>query len=200
MNIAIFASGGGSNAEVIIQKLPSLLKEKNVKADIKLILTNNVNAGVLNIAKLNNISSVIVNLKDKSAAVINSIYLNELNKFSIDFIILAGYLKKIPLAVIKAYPQKIINIHPALLPAYGGAGMYGKFVHEAVVKAGEKRSGISIHYVDEVYDNGTIAFQTFCDIGEDETGETLAKKVLALEHKWYSIILSDIIFSQNHVK
>ncbi len=200
MNIAIFASGGGSNAAVIIKTLPTLLKDKQANIKISLVLTNNANAGVLNIAAQNNIPSTIINLKGKTEAEIDESYLDILNKHATDFIILAGYLKKIPLSLIKAYPQKIVNIHPALLPAYGGAGMYGKYVHEAVVNAGEKQSGITIHYVDEVYDHGAIIYQTTCDVKEGETGESLAKKVLQLEHKWYSKVLADIIFLQNHVK
>ena len=174
MNIAIFASGGGSNAAVIIKTLPTLLKGKHANAFISLILTNNAKAGVLDIAAKNNIPSTIINLKGKTESEIDESYLDILNKHAIDFIILAGYLKKIPLSLIIAYPQKIINIHPALLPAYGGAGMYGKYVHEAVVAAGEKQSGITIHYVDEVYDHGAIIYQTTCAVEEGETGESLA--------------------------
>jgi phosphoribosylglycinamide formyltransferase-1 len=114
--------------------------------------------------------------------------------------VLAGYLKKIPNAVTKAFPQKIINIHPALLPSYGGAGMYGMRVHEAVVLAGEKQSGITIHFVDEVYDQGEIIFQASCDLDVGETAITLAEKVLMLEHEHYSKIISNTVDSQNPVK
>jgi phosphoribosylglycinamide formyltransferase 1 len=200
MNIAIFASGGGSNADVILKKLPQLLHEKNANASISLILTNNANAGVLQIASQHNIPSAIIILKGKTDAEIDSAYLDILKDHSIDFIVLAGYLKKIPTTLTKAYPQKIINIHPALLPAYGGAGMYGKHVHEAVVKAGEKQSGITIHYVDEVYDHGTIIFQEICFLEVNETGESLAKKVLKLEHANYAVVLADVIISQFPVK
>lgn len=192
MNIAIFASGAGSNAEVIIKTLSNYLNDEN--AIISVIVTNNTNAGILNIAKQYYIPSALVNFETAAD------YLSILNKYKIDFIVLAGYLKKIPLEVIKAYPQKIINIHPALLPNYGGAGMYGKRVHEAVVAAGEKQSGITIHYVDEVYDNGKIIFQDKCDLVDGETGESLAKKVLALEHKHYTNELSKLLLSQIPVK
>jgi phosphoribosylglycinamide formyltransferase 1 len=103
----------------------------------------------------------------------------------IDFIVLAGFLWKIPVALIKAYPKKIINIHPALLPKYGGKGMYGHFVHEAVIANKEKESGISVHYVDEVYDNGQIILQATCMIDENDTPASLAKKVQALEHRHF---------------
>jgi phosphoribosylglycinamide formyltransferase 1 len=200
MNIAIFASGGGSNAEVIIKTLPALLLEKKTADNIDLIVTNNAKAAVLHIAAQNNIPSEIIAVKDKTESELSTTYLDILIKHHIDFIVLAGYLKKIPTDVIKAYPQKIINIHPALLPAYGGAGMYGMRVHEAVVNAGEKQSGITIHFVDEVYDHGEIIFQATCDLEEGATAIKLAEKVLALEHEYYSNIIADVLNSQNPVK
>ncbi|MEQ1552613.1 MAG: phosphoribosylglycinamide formyltransferase [Ferruginibacter sp.] len=193
INIAIFASGGGSNSEIIIKHLPKLLQEKNTVAKVALILTNNANAGVLKIALANNIPTAILNLKDKTDDEVNETYFTFLKQHNITFIVLAGYLKKIPTAVINAYPQKIINIHPALLPAYGGAGMYGMHVHDAVVAANETQSGITIHFVDEVYDHGKIIFQATCLLEEGETGTSLAKKVLALEHENYSNVISYII-------
>ncbi len=198
MNIAIFASGAGSNAAVIINTLPQLCREKN--ACITLVATNNPNSGVIGIAQHNNIPAEILAINNKTNKELTEAYLVLLKKYSIDFIILAGYLKKIPAAVIAAYPQKIINIHPALLPAYGGSGMYGMRVHEAVVAAGEKQSGITIHFVDEIYDNGKIIFQATCNLNETETGESLAKKVQELEYKYYSSIIVDTILSQIPVK
>lgn len=198
MNIAIFASGAGSNAAVIINTLPQLCREKN--ACIALVATNNPNSGVIGIAQHNNIPAEILAINNKTNKELTEAYLVLLKKYSIDFIILAGYLKKIPDAVIAAYPQKIINIHPALLPAYGGSGMYGMRVHEAVVAAGEKQSGITIHFVDEIYDNGKIIFQATCNLNETETGESLAKKVQELEYKYYSSIIVDTILSQIPVK
>jgi phosphoribosylglycinamide formyltransferase 1 len=200
MNIAIFASGGGSNAEVIIKKLPALLLEKKTSANIALIVTNNPKAAVLDIAAQNNIPSEIIAVQNKTEGELSTTYLNILTKHHIDFIVLAGYLKKIPTDVIKAYPKKIINIHPALLPAYGGAGMYGRRVHEAVVNAGEKQSGITIHFVDEVYDHGEIIFQASCDLDEGETAELLSKKVQGLEHEYYIKIIGDVVGSQIPVK
>jgi phosphoribosylglycinamide formyltransferase 1 len=193
MNIAIFASGGGSNAEVIIKTLPQLLLDRNTNATIALIITNNENAGVINVAALHQIPAAIIDLKNKTAAEIDETYLTILKEHSIDFIVLAGYLKKIPTAVTKAFSQKILNIHPALLPAYGGAGMYGIHVHNAVVAAGEKQSGISIHYVNDKYDDGAIIFQTICTIEEGETGESLAKKILKLEHKYFATVIADTL-------
>jgi phosphoribosylglycinamide formyltransferase 1 len=200
MNIAIFASGGGSNAEVIIKTLLQLLLKRNTTATIALILTNNAKAGVLNIALQNNIPFVVINLKDKKTTEIDATYLDILKAYHIDFIVLAGYLKKIPAAVTSAFPQKIINIHPALLPAYGGAGMYGIHVHNAVVHAGEKKSGITIHYVNEKYDDGAIIFQASCDVEEGETGESLGKKVLRLEHEFFAGVIADVVASINDVE
>ncbi len=200
MNIAIFASGGGSNAYVIIKTLPQLLFDRNTSANISLVLTNNSKAAVLDIALQSNIPFAIIDLKGKTTAEVEDAYLQILKKYAIDFIVLAGYLRKIPAKITKAFPQKIINIHPALLPAYGGEGMYGKHVHEAVLQAGEKQTGITIHYVDEVYDNGAIIFQTICYLEEGETLESLSKKVLALEHAHYSKIIADIVISQIPVK
>jgi phosphoribosylglycinamide formyltransferase 1 len=200
MNIAIFASGGGSNAEVIIQKLPALLFEKKSIANIALIVTNNAKAAVLHIATQNNIPLEIIVVKDKTERELSTAYLDILTKHNIDFVVLAGYLKKIPVDVIKAFPQKIINIHPALLPAYGGAGMYGIRTHEAVVNAGEKQTGITIHYVDQVYDHGEIIFQASCNLEGGETAESLSVKVLALEHEHFSKIIASVVSSQNPVK
>jgi phosphoribosylglycinamide formyltransferase 1 len=195
MNIAIFASGGGSNAEVIIKTLPALLLEKKATANIALIVTNNPKSAVIDVAAQNNIPSEIIAVQNKTEDELSTSYLKILSKHHIDFIVLAGYLKKIPTDIIKAYPQKIINIHPALLPAYGGAGMYGMRVHEAVVNAGEKQSGITIHFVDEVYDHGEIIFQANCDLEEKETASTLAEKVLALEHGNYGRVIADLLSS-----
>ena len=198
MNIAIFASGAGSNAAVIIKNLSTFTGSN--KVFIALILSNNENAGVLNIAKTNNIPFVVIDFKSVDLQNISSSYLTILAQYKIDFIVLAGYLKKIPIELVQEFPQKIVNIHPALLPAYGGKGMYGMRVHEAVIVAKEKKSGITIHYVDEVYDHGKIIFQATFNLEEGETAETLAKKINVLEHKHYSEEISKILLSQIPVK
>lgn len=198
MNIAIFASGAGSNAEVIIKSLYQFTPDH--KINVALIVSNNPLAGALNIAVNNNIPVEVLDLKTTTSYNNSIVYLDILSRFKIDFIVLAGYLKKIPVEVIKKYPQKIINIHPALLPAYGGAGMYGKRVHEAVLAGGEKQSGITIHYVDEVYDHGKIIFQATCNVETGETGESLARKIHLLEHQHYSKEISKILLSQFPVK
>ncbi len=184
VRVAIFASGGGSNAKQIIETLHSYPNTMHIQ--IALVLTNNPNTGVLLVAQNNQIPSAIIYLKSKTECQAAAEYLAIMHQHNIDFIVLAGYLKKIPAGLIQQYPQKIINIHPALLPAYGGAGMYGIHVHNAVVAAAEKHSGITIHYVDEVYDHGKIIFQGTCELEVGETGESLSKKVLGLEHRYYT--------------
>jgi phosphoribosylglycinamide formyltransferase-1 len=177
--IAIFASGAGSNAEKIIEFFSA---KKNGSAIISLVVCNKPEAGVLKIAEENNIPTILI---DKEKFFRGNGYVDELKAASIDFIVLAGFLWKIPECLIRAYQKKMINIHPALLPKYGGKGMYGRFVHEAIIANKEKESGITIHYVDEVYDNGQIILQATCLISEDETPESLAKKVQVLEHRHF---------------
>ena len=177
--IAIFASGAGSNAKNIIEYLR---KKNNAAVKVSLVVCNKPDAGVLTIAENNNISSLII---DKEKFFRGNGYTDELRAANIDFIVLAGFLWKIPPALIKEFHGKMINIHPALLPKYGGKGMYGRFVHEAVLANKEKESGITIHYVDEVYDNGQIVLQATCLISKNDTPETLEKKVQALEHRHF---------------
>lgn len=188
--IAIFASGAGSNAQKIIEHFST--KEK--AGNIALIVCNKPGAGVLSIAKNNTIDTLLM---EKDTFFNNDIYINELKKRGINFIVLAGFLWKIPAALIKAYPDKIINIHPALLPKYGGKGMYGDYVHEAVITAGEKESGITIHYVDELYDHGSIIFQATCAIDDKETAASLAQKIHILEHQHYPVVIEEVLKMQN---
>lgn len=177
--IAIFASGLGSNAKNIIEHLND---KSNSAVKVGLIVSNKPEAGVLNIAAKNNIPSIII---DKEKFFRGNAYVDELRDANIDFIVLAGFLWKIPSALIKAFHGKMINIHPALLPKYGGKGMYGRFVHEAILANKEKESGITIHYVDDVYDNGQIILQATCVVTDDDTPETLEKKVQVLEHRHF---------------
>jgi phosphoribosylglycinamide formyltransferase 1 len=182
-NIAIFASGAGSNAREIIERL-----HKPGKVKVALILTNNPNAGVLRIAEENSIRSIIL---DKERFFRGDGYVGELNSQQIDLVVLAGFLWKIPATLIEAFPGGIVNIHPALLPKYGGKGMYGDNVHQAVIDADERESGITIHYVDEHYDNGDIIFQAKCEVKENDTPASLAARIHDLEHRHFSeVILS----------
>ncbi len=183
--IAIFASGAGSNAEKIIQYF-----EKHASVAVSLVVCNKPGAGVLNIAAVNSIPVLLI---EKEAFFRGDAYLPSLKQYQIGFIVLAGFLWKIPAALIAAYPGRIINIHPALLPGYGGKGMYGMKVHEAVIAAGEKKSGITIHYVNEHFDEGEVIFQAACVIAENETPESLAEKIHQLEHTHYPLVVEQTI-------
>jgi phosphoribosylglycinamide formyltransferase-1 len=181
--IAIFASGAGSNAKKIIEYLATGdLSNQTHEVKVALVVCNKPGAGVLQIADENQIPTLIL---EKEKFFRGNAYTDELKAAGIDFIVLAGFLWKLPPALIKSYPKKIINIHPALLPKYGGKGMYGHFVHETVIANKEKESGITIHYVDELYDHGQIMLQAMCPVEEHDTPESLAKKVQALEHRYY---------------
>lgn len=185
-HVAIFASGAGSNAANLIKYFT---KNENLK--IALIICNKSNAGVLSIAEQNHIPSLLI---EKERFFRGDGYLPILAEYSIDFIILAGFLWKVPLSLIQAYPSKIVNIHPALLPKYGGKGMYGAHVHEAVVADHEKETGITIHLVDEIYDNGKILFQAKCDVMESDSPEQVAQKVHALEYAHFPKQIEKWIF------
>ena len=187
-NIAIFASGEGTNAQNIID----YFKTSNT-INIALIVSNKSTANVLNRAKKENIPSILINRVDFYD---NNKTIEQLNSFDIDFIILAGFLWMIPENLIKAYPNKIINIHPALLPKFGGKGMYGMKVHYAVIEAKEKESGISIHYVNKHYDEGKIISQHRCYISENETAETLAAKIHQLEYKFFPKVIEQVLFTK----
>ena len=183
--IAIFASGAGTNAEKIIAHL------KNHSAiEVALIVCNKPGAGVLSIAAANHIPSLLI---DKEIFFRGDGYVPFLKEKEIDFIVLAGFLWKIPDALIAAYPKKIINIHPALLPKYGGKGMYGLRVHESVIAAGEKESGITIHYVNEHFDEGESVFQATCSINDNDTPETLAQKIHTLEHAHFPGVVEKLV-------
>ncbi len=182
--IAIFASGAGTNAEKIIQHF----KNSDVAA-VKMIVCNNPRAGVLKIAEQNGIRCLIV---EKNKFVQDG-YVAEMHSAKIDFIALAGFLWKVPQPLIDGYRNKIVNIHPALLPKYGGKGMYGHYVHESVLNAGEVESGITIHYVDEHYDNGDVIFQTACPVLDGDTTDSLAKRIHTLEHLHYPKIIEQAL-------
>jgi phosphoribosylglycinamide formyltransferase 1 len=187
-NIAIFASGGGTNAEqLIIQS-----QKNNLHFHVKLVITNNENAGVINIAHkygvpcfywTNNAISNHENL------------ITFLKNNNIQLVVLAGYLKKITTELVQAFPNKIVNLHPALLPKFGGKGMYGHFVHQAVLDAKEKQSGITIHYVNEHYDEGNIIAQFSFDIDENENLVSLQKKIQTTEHNNFYKVIDDICAS-----
>lgn len=172
--IVIFASGSGSNAE----QIATYFNEKKT-AQVSLILSNNPKAGVLERAKKLQIPSIVF---DRLAFYKSDIILQVIENQQPDIIVLAGFLWKFPEHIIQKFPNKIINIHPSLLPKYGGKGMYGNFVHQAVIDNNETESGISIHFVNEHYDEGAIIFQAKTTVETDETTESLAQKIHLLEY------------------
>ncbi|MCD6066880.1 MAG: purN [Bacteroidetes bacterium] len=186
INIAVFASGEGTNAENLFNYFSTSTKVK-----IKLVVTNNENAGI--VAKAEKYKK---NLQIISRTSLNN-YTDQLIDFlqteKTDLIVLAGFLLKVPEKLVKAFPNRIINIHPALLPKFGGKGMYGMNVHKAVLEAGEKESGITVHFVDEEYDKGDVILQATCDISPDETRESLAAKVHQLEYDHFPKAVQKVV-------
>ena len=187
--IAIFASGAGSNADQIIRYF-----EHHPYIKVSLVVSNKPEAGVLDIARN---AGIPILLLDKETFFRGGGYVEELKQAGIDFIVLAGFLWKIPNSLVEAYRNRMVNIHPALLPGYGGKGMYGNRVHEAVIAAGEKQSGISIHYVDEVFDHGDILFQATCPVESGDTPETLAARIHGLEHANYPRVIEEILTAKS---
>jgi phosphoribosylglycinamide formyltransferase 1 len=184
--LAVFASGAGSNAQKIIEHF----NKEETEATVSLVVCNKKNAGVLQVAAAAGVPTLIIERERFTAG---DGYTAELRHRGIDLIVLAGFLWKVPLSLIEAYPRRIVNIHPALLPKWGGKGMYGTFVHEAVIGAAEAQSGITIHYVDEHYDHGDTIFQATCPVLPEDTAESLAKKVHELEHRHYPAVIEKIV-------
>lgn len=184
-NIAIFASGAGSNAQAIINYF-----EGHPTIKVALVITNNPSAGVIQIAHEHKIISAILS---KDAMNTEQTVMALLNAQNIHFIALAGYLQMVPAFLLAKFPNKIVNIHPALLPKHGGKGMYGLKVHQAVVAAKDAETGISIHYVNEHYDEGKIISQKSIAVAPNETAEALAARVLALEHEWYPKTIESLL-------
>lgn len=183
--ITIFASGAGSNALQIINYF-----RDSKEVSIALIVCNRPGAGVLSIAEKENIPVLMI---EKERFFRGDGYVMELQRAKTSLVVLAGFLWKIPQSLINAFPRRIINIHPALLPKYGGKGMYGAYVHQSVLSAGEVESGITIHYVDEQYDNGDIIFQTACPVLEGDTPEILAQRIHQLEHAHYPRVIEELL-------
>jgi phosphoribosylglycinamide formyltransferase-1 len=184
-NIAIFASGSGSNAENIANYFAD-----SDYAQVSVIVANNPNAYVLERAKKLGIESITVT---KSQFMEADTLIAELKERNIDFIVLAGFLLLVPQKYIDAYPGRIVNIHPALLPKHGGKGMYGSHVHESVVAAGDTESGITIHLIDGNYDKGTTFFQATCPVLPTDTPDDVAQKVHALEYEHFPHVIEEIM-------
>jgi phosphoribosylglycinamide formyltransferase-1 len=188
-NIAIFASGSGTNAQRLIEHFSPI-----TDTNISILLTNKRNAGVVERAKK---LGVPVRIFDREEFYYSENIVNFLQNEGVNWIILAGFLWLIPSNLLKNFPDRIVNIHPALLPKYGGKGMYGMNVHQAVIDAKEKESGITIHYVNGEYDRGQIIFQAVCHVDEKDTPEMLAAKIHELEYKHFSVVMEKLILNKN---
>ncbi len=182
-HIAIFASGKGTNAKKLIDHF-----RNNSEAKISLVACNNEKAEVLSISSIEKIPYLLISKNDSPQRLIT-----ELRNHKIDFIVLAGYLWLIPAEVIKEFPHQIINIHPSLLPKFGGKGMYGMKVHEVVKNSGEKKTGITIHFVNEEFDKGEIIFQEDVLIDENDTALIISQKIQRLEHEHFAKEVEKII-------
>ena len=184
-NLAVFASGAGTNAQRLMEYF-ALHKTINVR----LLLTNKKDAGAIARAERMNVP---VKVFGRDEFYNTSHVQDVLKRYEIDFLILAGFLWLAPDNLLEAFPRRIINIHPALLPKYGGRGMYGMKVHQAVVNAGEKESGITVHYVNSEYDKGDIIFQASCPVCETDSADILAEKVHALEYQYFPAVVEKVV-------
>jgi len=183
--IAIFASGTGSNAQKMIEYF-----DGHPNIQVGLVVSNKPNAGVLQKAQAAGVETMVVN---RATFYETKALLTALQEKEISFIVLAGFLWLIPVYLVEAYPKKMVNIHPALLPKFGGKGMYGHHVHRAVKDAGEKESGISIHWVNEQYDEGNIVFQARCALSADDEPDDIARKVQQLEHQHFARVVEQLL-------
>jgi phosphoribosylglycinamide formyltransferase 1 len=182
IKIAIFASGSGTNAENLAQYF-----KHNPLVSVEAVFSNNPKAGVIDKMKKYDVPVYLFTKQEFEEGII----VHKLNNLHIDYVVLAGFLWLLPPHFISAFPQKIINIHPSLLPKYGGKGMYGQYVHKAVIQNNEIKSGISIHLVSEIYDEGPIIAQFETTVTPDDTAESLAQKIHALEHLHFPKVLAD---------
>ena len=189
MNIAVFALHGGSDLQAIIDGC----KNKEIKADVSVVISNNSDSMALQRAEKEKIDAYHLSVKTEGTEeLLAKKILDVLNKYHIDMIFLAGYMKLLPVLVLEKYHNRIFNIHPALLPKYGGKGMYGIKVHNAVISAGETETGVTIHRVNAEYDSGEIVAQTKVPVLENDTAEILADRVLQREHEFLVEVISDI--------
>ncbi len=183
-SLIIFASGTGTNTRAIIDYF-----KRNAIAKVALIVCNKPDAGVLDIAMNEEIPFLIVDKK----TIHETLIIDQMESCKPSLVVLAGFLWKIPDSIIKAFPNKIINIHPALLPLHGGKGMYGHHVHNAVINAKQQESGITIHHVNEVYDSGDIILQARCKVLENDTPASLAERIHHLEHFYFPRVIEFLL-------
>ena len=194
MNIGVFASGRGSNFQAILDAI----HQRVLTARVSLLLSNKSDAGALEIARAHHIPAIHLSQKQfADEPSFAAAMMRLLKEHDVQIIALAGYLKKIPVSVVREYRNRILNIHPALLPSFGGHGMYGHFVHEAVIASGAKLSGATVHLVDEEYDRGPIVLQKSVPVERGDTPESLAARVLLVEHEIFPLALQ--AFVENRV-
>lgn len=204
MNICVFASGNGTNFKVIIDSI----NKGYLKSKISHLISDNPECGAVKTAKANNINYCVISRKiypDLSEAEYSEKFLQAFENNETDFIVLSGYLQYLQVEIIRKFENRIINIHPSLLPSFGGKGMYGINVHKAVIESGVKVTGITIHFVNEKYDEGKIIFQKCCNVNPDDDENILQRRVRKLEHKYYKEIIKNfederIVISGDKVK
>jgi formyltetrahydrofolate-dependent phosphoribosylglycinamide formyltransferase len=195
LNLVVLASGGGTNLQAIIDSIEA----GKLDAQIKAVISNNSKSGALERARNHNITDIHLSHKQfATPEEFDQKLLSILKENEIDMIVLAGYMKMISPTVIRQYKNRIINIHPALLPSFGGKGMYGIHVHEAVIESGVKVSGVTVHLVDEIYDHGAIVMQKTVPVLDDDTPESLAERVLKVEHQAYSEAIQ--LFAEDRIE
>lgn len=195
LRIGVLASGRGSNFEAILNNI----KKAKLKASIQVVISNKASAGALEIARSKGISAIHISSKQfPDQELFDQQLLSILDEYQVNFIILAGYLKMLSPTVVRRFKNRILNIHPALLPSFGGKGMYGIHVHQAVLDYGCKVSGVTVHLVDEEYDTGPPVLQRCVPVLDDDTPETLAERVLKVEHQIYTEALQ--LFAQDRVE
>ena len=195
LNLVVLASGGGTNLQAIIDSIEA----GEVDAQIKAVISNNSKSGALERARNHNITDIHLSHKQfATPEEFNQKLLSILKENETNLVVLAGYMKMLSPTVIREYKNRIINIHPALLPSFGGKGMYGIHVHEAVIESGVKVTGVTVHVVDEVYDHGAILFQKCVPVSSDDTPENLQQKVLPYEHEAYSRVIQ--LFAEGKIE
>ena len=179
MKIGVLSSHNGSG----FQALQKAIENKELNMEVVLVISNNTKAKVLDFASEKNIDNLVVNAKTFENQNLDEVICNKFLDYGVDYILLSGYMKKLEAKLLSNFKKKVINSHPSLLPKFGGKGMYGKFVHEAVINTREKQSGCTIHFVDEEYDTGEFILQNSINLDEDETLESLETKIKSLEAK-----------------
>ena len=193
VRLAVFASGGGSNLQALLDAFNAV---PDAPAHVALVISDRSDAGALDRALAADVPAHVIDVRARPEADVALELLGLLRRYAVGMIALAGYLRLVPAAVIAAYPSRIVNIHPALLPGFGGRGMYGRRVHEAVLAAGARVTGPTVHYVTERYDEGRIIAQWPVPVLPSDSPETLAARVLAVEHRLYPLVLAALALGE----